>query len=159
LALPKHEGLELISTREALKVLKEGAKCFMVVAQPEKRSATELIQSIHVANEYADVFPDEVPGLPPSRDVDFTIDLIPGAGPVSMAPYRMAPVELAELKKQIVDLLEKKFIRPSAAPWGALVLLVKKKDGSSRLYIDYKQLNKLTIKNRYPLPRIDDLLD
>ena len=159
MALPKHEGLELISTREALKVLKEGAKCFMVVAQPEKRSATELIQSIHVANEYADVFPDEVPGLPPSRDVDFTIDLIPGAGPVSMAPYRMAPVELAELKKQIVDLLEKKFIRPSAAPWGALVLLVKKKDGSSRLYIDYKQLNKLTIKNRYPLPRIDDLLD
>jgi len=76
-----------------------------------------------------------------------------------MAPYRMAPVELAELKKQIEDLLEKKFIRPSASPWGAPVLLVKKKDGSSRLCVDYRQLNKLTIKNKYSLPRIDDLLD
>jgi len=91
--------------------------------------------------------------------VDFTIDLIPGAGPVSMAPYRMTPAELAELKKQIEDLLEKKFIRPSASPWGALVLLVKKKDDSSRLCVDYRQLNKLTIKNKYPLSRIDDLLD
>ena len=112
-----------------------------------------------MVNEYPDVFPDEVPGLPPSRDVDFSIDLIPGAGQVSMAPYRMAPAELAELKKQIEDLLEKKFIRPSTSPWGALVLLVKKKDGSSRLCVDYRQLNKLTIKNKYPLPRIDDLLD
>jgi len=91
--------------------------------------------------------------------VDFTIDLIPGAGPVSMAPYRMAPAELAELKKQIEDLLEKNFIRPSASPWGTSVLLVKKKDGSSRLCVDYRQLNKLTIKNKYLLPRIDDLLN
>jgi len=118
-----------------------------------------LIQSILVASEYANVFPDEVPRLPPSRDVDFTIDLIPGVGPVSMAPYRMAPAELVELKKQIEDLLEKKFIRPSASPWGALVLLVKKKDGSSRLCVDYKHLNKLAIKNKYPMPIINDLLD
>ena len=109
--------------------------------------------------EYANVFPDEIPELPPSRDMDFTIDLIPGAGLVSMAPYQMAPAELSELKKQIEDLLEKKFIRPSASPWGMPVLLVKKKDGSSRLCVDYRQLNKLTIKNKYPLPRIDDLLD
>jgi len=122
-------------------------------------SAVETIQSIPVASEYADVFPDEVPGLPPSRDINFTIGLILGAGPVSMAPYRMAPVELVELKKQIEELLEKQFIRPSASPWGAPVLLVKKKDGSSRLCMDYRQLNKLTIKNKYPLPRIDDLLD
>ena len=76
-----------------------------------------------------------------------------------MAPYRMAPIELVELKKQIEDLLEKKFIRPSASPWGAPMLLVKKKDGSSQLCVDYRKLNKLTIKNKYPLPRIDDLLD
>ena len=97
--------------------------------------------------------------MPPSRDVDFAIDLIPRAGPISMAPYRMASTELAGLKKHIEDLLEKKFIRPSASTWGAPILLVKKKDGSSRLCVDYRQLNKLTIKNKYPLPRIDDLLD
>jgi len=131
----------------------------MIVAHTEKNSTTKKISVIPVVEEYADVFPDEIPELPPSRDVDFSIDLILGAGPVSMAPYRMAPVELAELKKQIEDLLEKKFIRPSASPWGAPVLLVKKKDGSSRLCVDYRQLNKLTIKNKYPLSRIDDLLD
>ncbi|WVZ24644.1 hypothetical protein V8G54_003188 [Vigna mungo] len=112
-----------------------------------------------VIEEFMDVFPEEVSGLPPHREVEFSIDLISGAGPVSIAPYRIAPAELAELKKQIEDLLEKKFIRPNASPWGAPVLLVKKKDGSSRLCIDYRQLKKLTIKNKYPLPRIDDLLD
>ena len=91
--------------------------------------------------------------------MEFTIDLEPGASPISKAPYRMAPVELAELKKQIEELLEKGFIRPSVSPWGAPVLFVKKKDGSMRLCIDYRQLNKVTIKNKYPLPRIDDLLD
>ena len=110
-------------------------------------------------DEYGDVFPDEIPQLPPSTDVDFAIDLIPRVGPVLMAPYKMAPAELAELKKQIEDLLKKKFIRPSASPWGAPVLLVKKKDDNSRLYVDYRQLNKLTIMNKYPLPRINDLLD
>jgi len=92
---PEHEGLELISTREALKELQEGAMCFMMVAKQEKKSATTLIQSILVPNEYTNVFPDKVPGLPPSQDIDFTIDLIPGAGLVSMTPYRMAPAELA----------------------------------------------------------------
>ena len=119
LVFPEHEGLGLISSREAEKELQDGAVCFMVVAKQKKKSAMEVIQAISVANEYADVFPDEMPGLPPSRDNDFTIDLIPGAGPVSMAPYRMEPAELAELKKQIEELLEKQFIRPSASPWGA----------------------------------------
>jgi len=159
LVFPKHEGLELISAQRAINEVEAGATCFMIVAHAEKNSTAEKISMIPVVEEYADVFPDEILELPPSRDVDFSIDLIPGADPVSMAPYRMTPAELVELKKQIEDLLEKKFIQPSASPWGAPVLLVKKKDGSSRLCVDYRQLNKLTIKNKYPLPRINDLLD
>ncbi|CAA0817174.1 Unknown protein, partial [Striga hermonthica] len=89
----------------------------------------------------------------------FSIDLIPGAGPVSKAPYRMAPKELQELKAQIQELLRLGFIRPSVSPWGASVLFVKKKDSSMRMCIDYRDLNRLTIKNKYPLPRIDDLFD
>lgn len=97
--------------------------------------------------------------MPPEREVEFSIDLVPGTKPVSMTPYRMSAFELAELKKQLQDLLDKKFVRPSVSPWGAPVLLFKKKDGSMRLCIDYRQLNKVTIKNRYSLPRIDDLVD
>ena len=159
LIFPETEGVKLISSQEAMKELREGATCFMMIAQSEKKSSEEQLRNISVVVDFADVFPDEVLGLALSRDVNFTIDLIPGAGPVSVAPYRMAPAELTELKKQIEDLLGKKFIRPSASPWGAPILLVKKKDGSSRLCVDYRQLNKLTIKNKYPLPRIDDLLD
>ena len=95
--------------------------------------------------------------MPPEREVEFSIDLVPGMNPVSMTPYRMSASELAELKKQLEDLLDKKFVRPSVSPWGAPVLLVKKKDGNMRLCIDYRQLNKVTIKNRYPFPRIDDI--
>ncbi|GAU51685.1 hypothetical protein TSUD_414990 [Trifolium subterraneum] len=97
--------------------------------------------------------------LPPVRDIEFAIDVFPGTGPIHIAPYRMGPSELSELKSQLEDLLSKKFIRPSVSPWGAPVLLVKKKDGKSRLCVDYRQLNRVTIKNRYPLPRIDDLMD
>ncbi|GJV46892.1 putative reverse transcriptase domain-containing protein [Tanacetum coccineum] len=105
------------------------------------------------------VFPEELPGLPPPRQVEFRIDLIPGAAPVARAPYRLAPSEMKELSKQLQELSEKGFIRPSSSPWGALVLFVKKKDGSFRMCIDFQELNKLTTKNRYPLPRIDDLFD
>jgi len=145
LVFPKHEGLELISAQRAINEVEAGATYFMIVAHTEKNSIAEKISVILVVEEYADVFPDEILELPPSMDVDFTIDLIPGGGPVSMAPYRMAPAELAELKKQIEDLLEKKFIWPSASPWRASILLIKKKDDSSRLCVDYRQLNKLTI--------------
>jgi len=121
---------------------------------------TDKVQKdMFVVQKFMDVFPDEIPGLPPKREIEFAIDLIPGAGPMSISLYRMAPAKLAELKKQLEDLLKKQFIRPSVSLWGAPVLLVKKKDGSSRLCIDYRQLNKLTIKNKYPLPRIDDLMD
>ena len=109
--------------------------------------------------KYVDVFPDELPGLPPQRVVDFSIELHPGTSPISMTPHRMTPVELHELRVQLQELLDKGFIRPSTSPWGALVLFAKKKDRTLRLCIDYRKLNRATIKNRYPLPRIDDLFD
>ncbi|GJR20173.1 putative reverse transcriptase domain-containing protein [Tanacetum coccineum] len=101
----------------------------------------------------------DLPGLPPTRQVEFQIDLVPGAAPVARAPYRLAPSEMKELSEQLKELSDKGFIRPSSSPWGAPVLFVKKKDGSFRMCIDYRELNKLTVKNRYPLPRIDDLFD
>ena len=105
------------------------------------------------------MFPEDLPGLPPDREVEFSVDLVPGTTPISKTPYRMAPVELKALKEQLQELLDKGFIRPSVSPWGAPVLFVKKKDGSLRLCIDYRELNKVTVKNKYPLPQIDDLFD
>ena len=112
-----------------------------------------------VVCNYVDVFSDELPGLPPQRVVDFGIELHPGTSPISMTPHRMALVELQELRVQLQELLNKGFIRPSTSPWGTPVLFAKKKDKTLRLCSDYRQLNKVTIKNRYPLPRIDDLFD
>ncbi|KAJ0538417.1 putative nucleotidyltransferase, Ribonuclease H [Helianthus annuus] len=117
------------------------------------------LKEIPVVSEYPDVFPEDLPGLPPDREVEFRIHLIPGTTPIAKAPYRLAPTEMLELKKQLDELLSKGFIQPSSSPWGAPVLFVKKKDGSMRMCIDYRELNKVTIKNRYPLPRIDDLFD
>ncbi|GJR46677.1 putative nucleotidyltransferase, ribonuclease H [Tanacetum coccineum] len=117
------------------------------------------LEDVPVIRDFPEVFPEELPGLSPPRQVEFRIDLIPGAAPVARAPYRLAPSEMKELSKQLQELSEKGFIRPSSSPWGAPVLFVKKKDGSFRMCIDYRELNKLTIKNRYPLPRIDDLFD
>jgi hypothetical protein len=105
------------------------------------------------------VFPEEILGLPPRRDIDFSIELAPGVVPVSKTLYRMSTPELVELKLQLKEMMDKGYIRPSVSPWEAPVLFVKKKDGTLRLCIDYRQLNKVTIKNKYPLPRIDDLFD
>jgi hypothetical protein len=112
-----------------------------------------------VVCEYPDVFPDKLLGMPPDRDIEFAIELQPGTVPISKRPYRMPPVELAELKKQLQELLDKGFIRPSNSPWGCPALFVKKKDESIRLCVDYRPLNAVTIKNKYPLPRIDVLFD
>ena len=106
-----------------------------------------------------DVFPDELPGLPPQRVVDFIIELHPDTSPISMTPYRMAPVELKELIVLLQELLDKGFIRSSTSPWGTTVLFAKKKDKTLRLCSDYRQLNRVTIKNQYPLSKIDDLFD
>ena len=112
-----------------------------------------------VVYEYEDAFLDEISGLPPSRDVDFCIELHPGTSPISMTPHRMVPIELQGLKVKIQELLDRGFIRPSTSPWGAPILFAKKMDKTLRLCIDYQQLNRVTIKNRYPIPRIDDLFD
>ncbi|GJZ64650.1 putative reverse transcriptase domain-containing protein [Tanacetum coccineum] len=119
----------------------------------------EKVVRIPYGNKTLTVFPDDLSGLPPPRQVEFRIDLVPGAAPVARAPYRLAPSEMSELSVQLQELLEKGFIRLSSLPWGAPVLFVKKKDGSFQMCIDYRELNKLTVKNRYPLPRIDDLFD
>ncbi|XP_074306451.1 uncharacterized protein LOC141641698 [Silene latifolia] len=149
----------IISFLKVLNLLRQGCKgylcdvCSCLEAEPN-------LTSIPVVKEFSDVFPEEIPGMPPYREVDFTIELIPGSAPISKSPYRMAPAELKELKIQLDELLlEKGYIKPSTSPWGAPVLFVKKKDGSLRLCIDYRELNKVTINNKYPIPRIDDLFD
>ncbi|RZB65706.1 Transposon Tf2-9 polyprotein [Glycine soja] len=176
-------GMDWLSTNHIFLDCKEKMLVFggdVVPNEPSKRDATNdgagdvrtymvlfsmnveedvEVSSIPVVSEFPKVFPDDIYELPPEREVEFIIDLVPGANPVSIAPYRMSPVELAEVKAQVQDLLSKQFVRPSASPWGAPVLLVKKKDGSMRMCVDYRQLNKVTIKNKYPLPRIDDLID
>jgi hypothetical protein len=117
------------------------------------------IERIPVVCDYPDVFLDELPGMPPDRDIEFAIELQPRTAPISKRPYRMPPAELAELKKKLQELLDKGFIRPSTSPWGCPALFVKKKDESLRLFVDYRPLNAVTIKNKYPLPRIDVLFD
>ncbi|GKE13090.1 putative nucleotidyltransferase, ribonuclease H [Tanacetum coccineum] len=117
------------------------------------------LSDIPIVRDFEDVFPDDLSGLPPQRQIEFRIDLIPGATPIAKSPYRLAPSEMQELSEQLQELQDKGFIRPSYSTWGAPVLFVKKKDGSFRMCIDYHELNKLTIKNRYPLPRIDNLFD
>jgi hypothetical protein len=117
------------------------------------------LKDILIVCEYPDIFPDDLPGMPPDRDIEFIIELQPGTAPISKRLYRMPPNELAELKIQLQDLLDKGYIHPSASPWGCPALFVKKKDNSLRLYVDYHPLNAVTIKNKYPLPRIDILFD
>jgi hypothetical protein len=117
------------------------------------------IEIIPVVCEYPDVFPDELPGMPPDRDIEFAIELQPRTAPISKRPYRMPPAELAELKNQLQELLDKGLIRSSTSPWGCPALFVKKKDESLRLCVDYRPLNAVTIKNKYPLPRINVLFD
>src|SRR5262249_14519100 len=150
----------LISYLKAQKMLSKGCEAFLagVVVTPDYKSS-RTVADIEVIRDFLNVFSDDLPGLPPAREVDFAIELVPGTGPISKAPYRMAPAELAKLKKQLQDLLDKGLIRPSVSPWGAPVLFVKKKDGSFRMCIDYRKLNQVTVKNKYPLPRIDDLFD
>nr|GFC46990.1 putative reverse transcriptase domain-containing protein [Tanacetum cinerariifolium] len=129
------------------------------VSRLKKEPAKKKLQDVPVICNFPEVFPDDLPGLPPPRQVEFKIEVIPNAAPVARTSYHLAPSELKELSNQLKELSEKGFIRPSSLPWGAPMLFVKKKDGSFRMCIDYQELNKLIVKNWYPLPRIDDLFD
>jgi hypothetical protein len=148
---------KLVSTMQATRLLKQGCSGFLACVTKEAPEAK--LEEIPIVHDFVDVFSEELPELPPDRKIEFTIDLLLGMRPISKAPYWMAPLELRELKEQLQELLDRGFIRPSESPWGAPVLFVKKKDGSMRLCIDYRELNKVTVKNKYPLPRIDDLFD
>ncbi|GAU33777.1 hypothetical protein TSUD_393390 [Trifolium subterraneum] len=148
----------LQNTHQLIQYLGAENKCFSIMFTMSSEASLSP-SDIPIVREYLDVFPEEINSLPPEREIEFSIDLVPGSQPISVAPYRMSPLELRELKSQLEELLQKHFIRPSVSPWGAPVLLVKKKDGTMWLCIDYRQLNKVTIKNKYPLPCIDDLLD
>ena len=148
----------VISTMQARKIMRKGCETFLALILDSKRGQVD-VEKIPVVREFPDVFPEELPGIPLEREVDLAIEIVPGTVPMSRAPYRMAPTELKELKSQLEELLDKGFIRPSVSPWGAPVLFVKKKDGTLRMCIDYRQINKVTVKNKYPLPRIEDLFD
>ncbi|GJX04873.1 putative reverse transcriptase domain-containing protein [Tanacetum coccineum] len=154
--------LNIISCTKTQKYMEKGFPIFLAqvtTKETEDKSEKKRLEDVPTVQDFPEVFPEDLPGLPPTRQVEFQIDLVPGAAPVARAPYRLAPSELKELSEQLKELSDKGFIRPSSSPWGAPVLFVKKKDGSFRMCIDYRELNKLTVKNRYPLPRIDDLFD
>ncbi|GKD83073.1 putative reverse transcriptase domain-containing protein [Tanacetum coccineum] len=154
--------LSIISCTKTQKYIKRGCSIFLAQVtkkEIENESEEKRLEDVPIVWDFPEVFPEDLRGLPPTRQVEFQIDLVLGAAPVAQAPYRLAPLELQELSTQLQELSDKGFIRPSSSPWGAPVLFVKKKDGSFRMCIDYRELNKLTMKNRYPLPRIDDLFD
>nr|GEY83524.1 putative reverse transcriptase domain-containing protein [Tanacetum cinerariifolium] len=154
--------LNIISCTKTRKYLLKGYPVFLAnitTKTIKDKSKEKRLENVPIVRDFFVVFPKDLLGLPPTRQVEFQIDLISGATPVARAPYRLAPSEMKELSDQLQELFEKVFIRPSSSPWGASVLFVKKKDGSFRMCIDYRELNKLTVKNCYPLLRIDDLFD
>jgi hypothetical protein len=140
------------------KCYRKGCQLFSAHVEEASKNKVSNIGDHAVLKEFEDVF-QKVPELPPKRDIDFSINLMPGAAPVSKSPYIMSKPELKNLQLQLEELLKKGYIRPSVSPWGALVLFVNKKDGRLRLCTNFRQLNKVTVKNKYPLPRIDDLFD
>ncbi|GJT20482.1 putative reverse transcriptase domain-containing protein [Tanacetum coccineum] len=158
-----HESqLNIITYPKTQKYMLKGCHIFLAhitAKKAEDKSEEKRLEDVPILRDFPEVFPEDLSGIPPTRQVEFQIDLIPGIAPVARAPYRLSSSEMKELLDQLQELSDKVFIRPSSSPWGAPVLFVKKKDGSFRVSIDYRELNKLTVKNRYPLPRINDLFD
>ncbi|GKA33714.1 putative reverse transcriptase domain-containing protein [Tanacetum coccineum] len=154
--------LSIISCTKTHKYIERG--CLIFLAQVTKKEIEDKLEEkrledVLIVRDFSEVFPEDLHGLPPMREVEFQFDLVPSAAPVARALYRLAPSKLQELSTQLQELSNKEFIRPSFSPGGSSVLFVKNKDGSIRMCIDYRKLNKLTMKNRYPLLRIDDLFD
>ncbi|GKB36794.1 reverse transcriptase domain-containing protein [Tanacetum coccineum] len=141
--------LEVISSIRTQKYIDQGCQVFLIQMMKEEKTeiSERQIEDVPVVKDFPEVFPKDLPGLPSTRQIEFHIELIPGAAPVARAPYRLAPAEMKELAEQLKELSDKGFIRPSSSPWGAPILFVKKKDGSFRMCIDYRELNKLTVKN------------
>jgi hypothetical protein len=163
--LSKYDGV-IQCARKAVRLTKRDGTAVEFVAMVQTDQGSMLnqakaiaLEDIRVVQEYPDVFPKELPGMPPDRDIEFIIELLSGTPTISKRPYRMPVNELVELKKQITELQSKGFIHPSSSPWGAPVLFVEKKDGTQWMCMDYRSLNEVTIKNKYPLPRIEDLFD
>ncbi|GJX80618.1 putative reverse transcriptase domain-containing protein [Tanacetum coccineum] len=155
----RESRLAVISYSKAQEYMAKGCQVFLAqisAKKEEDKSERKQIEDVPIVRDFPEVFPEDLPGLPPTRPVEFQIDLVPGAAPVARAPYRLAPSEMKELSEQLQELSDKGFIRPSSSPWGAPVLFVKKKDGSFRMCIDYRELNKLTDKFGYVF--IDDIL-
>ncbi|KAL4031055.1 hypothetical protein IC575_009311 [Cucumis melo] len=160
--LRQPDGLKMISAMQLKKGLSRDEPTFMAIPLKSSENSGETVpkEIMRVLEKYRDVMPDSLPkSLPPRRMIDHEIELVPGAKLPAKNAYRMAPPELAELRKQLDELLNAGFIRPAKAPYGAPVLFQRKKDGSLRLCIDYRALNKLTVRNKYPLPIITDLFD
>ncbi|GJR50191.1 hypothetical protein Tco_1400712 [Tanacetum coccineum] len=132
---------------------------YITEKKTEKKLEEQRLEDVPIVRDFPEVFLEDLLGLPPTRQVEFQIDLVPGVAPVARSPNKLAPLEMQELFNQLQELSDKGFIRPSFSPWGAPVSLVKNKDGSFRMCINYREFSKLTVKNRYPLPRIDDLFD
>nr|AAV43974.1 putative polyprotein [Oryza sativa Japonica Group] len=160
--LSRHRGVIDCANRKVTLTSSNGETVSFFVSSPKYHGVIlnqVALQEIPIVQDYPDVFPEDLPGMPPKREIEFRIDLVPGTNPFHKRPYRMAANELAEVKKQVDDLLQKGYIRPSTSPWGAPVIFVEKKDHTQRMCVDYRALNEVTIKNKYPLPRIDDLFD
>jgi hypothetical protein len=163
--LHKHDGVLQCRKRPVVLTSPQGNIIeFKVDTSSEEQGTVnsakgKSLKEIKVVNEYPDVFLDELPGMPPDRDIEFSIELLPGTAPIYKRPYGMNVKDLTELKKQIDELLSKGYIRPSSSPWGSPILFVDKKDGTRRMCIDYRPLNDVTVKNKYPLPWIGDLFD
>jgi hypothetical protein len=168
--LSKHKGM-INCAKKAVRLTSSSGKEMEHVAEnlvTDKAASNRVVlnqldaastMDLRTVSEFLDVFPEELPGMPPNREIEFVIELVPGTAPIFKRPYRMAANQLADLKEQLQELLDKGYIRPSASPWGAPVIFVPKKDGTQRMCVDYRSLNEVTIKNKYPLPRIDDLFD
>ncbi|XP_070003321.1 uncharacterized protein [Nicotiana sylvestris] len=153
-----HSTSRVISYVKAHNMVKKGCLAYLAYVRDSSMEVPSM-DSVPVFCAFPELFPADLQGMPPGRDIDFCIDLAPGTQPISIPPYHMVLLELKELKEKLQDLLDKDFNKPSVSPWGAPVLFVKKKDGSMRMCIDYRKLNKVIIKNKCPLSMIDDLFD
>jgi hypothetical protein len=166
--LSKHNGM-INCAKKAVRLTTSSGKGVEYVAEnlvTDKAASNKIVLNhldaastldIRTVSEFLDIFPEELSGMPPDHEIEFVIELVPDTTPIFKRPYRMAANQLAELKEQLQELLDKGYIRPSASPWGAPVIFVPKKDGTQRMCVDYHSLNEVTIKKKYPLSRIDDL--